>query len=62
VSVAQLLANVGLEQYVQLLEQQHVDMAALQLLKERHLREMGLPIGDVVKIRAAVAAATGAGL
>jgi hypothetical protein len=56
VPVAQLLASVGLQQYVPVLEQQHVDLAALQLLDERHLIDMGLPIGAVVKIRAAVVA------
>jgi hypothetical protein len=55
VSVAQLLGSIGLTQYVPLLEQQQVDMAALQLMEERHLRELGLPIGAVVKIRAALA-------
>jgi hypothetical protein len=56
VPVAQLLVSLGLDQYVQLLEQQQVDMAALQLLEKQDLLEMGLPIGAVVKIRAAVAA------
>jgi hypothetical protein len=56
VSVAQLLGSIGLTQYVPLLEQQQVDMAALELMEERHLRELGLPIGAVVKIRAALAA------
>lgn len=58
VSVAQLLGSIGLTQYVPLLEQQQVDMAALELMEERHLRELGLPIGAVVKIRAALAART----
>jgi hypothetical protein len=56
VSVSQLLQGLGLGQFVPLLEQQQVDMAALQLLEERHLRELGLPIGAVVKIRAALSA------
>lgn len=45
-----------LQEYEQLLQQQAVDMAALQLMEERHLRELGLPIGAVVKIKAGLAA------
>lgn len=53
--VHQLLQQLGLLQFEHLLEQQHVDLAALQLMEERHMRELGLPIGAVVKIRAALA-------
>jgi hypothetical protein len=62
VSVEQLLGSLGLSQYVPLLQQQQVDMAALQLMEERHLRELGLPLGAVVKIRAALTARDSAGL
>jgi hypothetical protein len=61
VSVEQLLSSLGLSQYVPLLQQQQVDMAALQLMEERHLRELGLPLGAVVKIRAALTALGSAG-
>lgn len=44
------------QEYEPLLQQQAVDMAALLLMEERHLRELGLPIGAVVKIKAALAA------
>jgi hypothetical protein len=56
VSVEQLLSSLGLSQYVPVLQQQQVDTAALQLMEERHLRELGLPLGAVVKIRAALTA------
>lgn len=53
-SVEQLLSRLGLDEYVPVLQQQRIDMAALQLMQERHLRELGLPLGAVVKIAAAL--------
>uniref|UniRef100_A0A383WHZ4 SAM domain-containing protein n=1 Tax=Tetradesmus obliquus TaxID=3088 RepID=A0A383WHZ4_TETOB len=54
--VGQLLAGLGLQEFEPLLQQQAVDLAALQLMEERHLAQLGLPIGAVVKIKAALAA------
>ncbi|KAF6261680.1 hypothetical protein COO60DRAFT_745416 [Scenedesmus sp. NREL 46B-D3] len=54
--VGELLRRLGLQEYEALLQQQAVDLAALQLMEERHLRELGLPIGAVVKLKAALAA------
>jgi hypothetical protein len=54
--VGELLRGLGLQEYEGLLQQQAVDLAALQLMEERHLRELGLPIGAVVKLKAALAA------
>jgi hypothetical protein len=53
--VGDLLRGLGLQEYEALLQQQAVDLAALQLMEERHLRELGLPIGAVVKLKAALA-------
>lgn len=54
--VSALLHDLGLQSFAPLLEQQAVDMAALRLMSEQHLRELGLPLGAVVKIRAALQA------
>ncbi|WIA31432.1 hypothetical protein OEZ86_002330 [Tetradesmus obliquus] len=44
------------KEFEPLLQQQAVDLAALQLMEERHLAQLGLPIGAVVKMKAALAA------
>jgi hypothetical protein len=54
-SVAGFLQLLGLERFEPLLQENGVDMAALQLMTEQHLKDLGLPIGAVVKIRAALA-------
>jgi hypothetical protein len=54
--VDHLLRGLGLQEDEGLLQQQAVDLAALQLMEERHLRELGLPIGALVKLKAALAA------
>jgi hypothetical protein len=54
--VGDLLRGLGLQEYEGLLQQQAVDLAALQLMEERHLRELGLPIGAVGKLKAALSA------
>ena len=56
-----VLAGLGLARFVPLLQEQAVDMAALLLMTEQHLRELGLPLGAVVKIRAALVAGNGGG-
>jgi hypothetical protein len=53
--VAGFLQVLGLERFEPLLQENGVDMAALQLMTEQHLKDLGLPIGAVVKIRAALA-------
>eukprot|EP00877_Chromochloris_zofingiensis_P005226 jgi/Chrzof1/14704/Cz09g12200.t1 len=53
-SAKELLKLLGLEEYEDILEKNKVDMAALQLMSEKHLLDLGLPIGAVVKIKAAL--------
>jgi hypothetical protein len=53
-SVAGLLGPLGLLEFEPLLSANAVDMAALQLLSREDLRELGLPLGAVVKLQAAL--------
>lgn len=53
-SVAGLMQAVGLSEYLALFEEQSIDMAALELLSRDDLKELGLPLGAIVKITAAV--------
>ena len=53
--VGALLAGLGLERFLGKLEEEAVDLAALRLMSEAQLRELGLPLGAVVKIKAALA-------
>jgi hypothetical protein len=53
-SVAGLLHALGLSEFQPLFEEARVDMAALQLLGREDLRELGLPLGAIVKLLAAL--------
>ena len=59
--VSHLLGVLGLGEFVPVLERNFVDMAALRLLNEKHLMDMGLPIGAVVKLKAALTARSSSG-
>jgi hypothetical protein len=56
-----LLARLGLSQHQHLLDAAGCDLAALRLMGERHLLALGLPLGAVVKLRAALGDAGGGG-
>jgi len=53
-SVAALLQTVGLSEYDPLFREHRIDLAALELLSREDLKELGLPLGAVVKIQAAL--------
>ncbi|GBF96220.1 hypothetical protein Rsub_08765 [Raphidocelis subcapitata] len=53
-SVSGLLSTLGLPEYQPLFEEHRIDMAALELLSRDDLRGLGLPLGAVVKIEAAL--------
>lgn len=59
--VGSLLAQLGLSKFAALLEDQEVDMVALRLMSEGQLRGLGLPLGAVVKIQAALGSGGGGG-
>jgi class 3 adenylate cyclase len=50
------LRNVGLERYEAIFRDNAIDAGLLHDLTEDHLREMGLPLGDRLKLRKAIAA------
>ncbi|MEK7400794.1 MAG: AAA family ATPase [Gemmatimonadota bacterium] len=51
----ELLAKLGLEQYAAVFEHNEVDLAALRILTEADLQELGLPFGPRKKLLRAVA-------
>jgi hypothetical protein len=53
-SVSGLLRTVGLGEYEQLFRDSAIDMAALELLSRDDLKELGLPLGAIVKVQAAL--------
>jgi hypothetical protein len=52
--VEHLLQELGLSDYLPVLQRERIDMAALQLMQEQHFQHLGLPIGAIVKIQAAL--------
>jgi len=58
-SAARLLERLGLAHHQAALDAAGVDLAALRLMGERHLLAIGLPMGAVVKLRAALGTGRG---
>lgn len=52
--VANWLRELGLEKYAFVLAEAEIDFAALTVLEEGHLRELGLPLGPRLKILEAI--------
>jgi hypothetical protein len=48
--IGELLSLVGLEKYEKVFRREEIDLPALQLLTEQHLKELPIPIGPRVKL------------
>jgi class 3 adenylate cyclase/tetratricopeptide (TPR) repeat protein len=53
-NVADWLRSIGLPQYVSLFEQQRIELDVLPQLADEDLKELGIPLGDRKRLRAAI--------